>query len=137
MTTLREAAQQALEALDTLKSALRVGMPEYGAEDQDELLETAITALRAALAEQAEQEPVAWVWNPASSSWERVRAFGHWQQGAIYAFGPEAPKPAKPPPLALWQIAAAVEQCKANVEGEFLVEFARAIERAHGIGEHE
>lgn len=49
MTDLRQAAQQTLEALETLKIALRVGMPEYGAEDQDELLETATTALRAAL----------------------------------------------------------------------------------------
>jgi hypothetical protein len=40
----------------------------------------------------AKPEPVAWVWNPARDIWERVRAFGHWQQGAIYAFGSTMPK---------------------------------------------
>jgi hypothetical protein len=40
----------------------------------------------------AKPEPVAWVWNPARDIWERVRAFGHWQQGAIYAFGDTMPK---------------------------------------------
>jgi len=47
MTDLRQAAQQALEALETL-------MLERGS-----IYETAITALRKALA-QPEQEPVAW-----------------------------------------------------------------------------
>lgn len=45
--------------------------------------------------------PVAWVWNPASIEWEKVRAFGHWQQGALYAFGPTQPEPlAAPAPQA-------------------------------------
>lgn len=52
-------------------------------------------ALRAAL-EQPGVETVAWVWNPAKESWERVHVFGHWQSGAIYAFGPEAPQPQQP-----------------------------------------
>jgi hypothetical protein len=42
---------------------------------------------------QPKQEQVAWVWNPAREAWEQVRAFGHWQQGAIYAFGPTPPTP--------------------------------------------
>ena len=50
MTTLREAAQQALEALEFYKGC-------YGASPAEE---TTITALRAALAEPV-QEPVAWV----------------------------------------------------------------------------
>lgn len=41
--------------------------------------------------------PVAWVWNPASIEWEKVRAFGHWQQGALYAFGPTQPEPLAAP----------------------------------------
>lgn len=38
-----------------------------------------------------EQVPVAWVWNPAKEEWQKVRAYGHWLQGAIYAFGPTMP----------------------------------------------
>lgn len=41
--------RQALSKLDTLVIAMRAGMPEYGAEDQDELLDAAITALRSRL----------------------------------------------------------------------------------------
>lgn len=41
--------------------------------------------------EELKREPVAWVWNPAKEAWEQVRAFGHWQQGATYAFGPTPP----------------------------------------------
>ena len=37
--------KDALSKLDTLATALRVGMPEYGPEDQDEMLNAAITAL--------------------------------------------------------------------------------------------
>lgn len=54
----------------------------------------------------AQQEPVAWVWNPASEAWERVHVFGHWQQGATYTFGqtpPAAPPPAQQEPAA-WRI---------------------------------
>ena len=39
-----------------------------------------------------EQEPVAWVWNPARDIWEPVAVFGHWQEGAIYVFGATAPE---------------------------------------------
>ncbi len=65
MTTLREAAQQALEALETCDAA----HPSDGGQQwyDEKLVETAITALRAALAqEQAEpaQEPRAWVASP-------------------------------------------------------------------------
>ena len=42
---------------------------------------------------------------------------------------------ASPEPLTLPEIAGLVDACKANVEGEFLVEFVRAIEAAHGIKE--
>jgi hypothetical protein len=42
------------------------------------------------------QEQVAWVWNPIKEAWEKVHAFGYWQQGAIYAFGPSQPAPLAP-----------------------------------------
>ncbi len=40
----REAVKVARKKLDTMKLALRVGMPMYGADDQDEILEEAIAA---------------------------------------------------------------------------------------------
>ncbi len=30
----------------------------------------------------------AWVWNPARTAWEAVHVPGHYQEGALYAFGP-------------------------------------------------
>jgi hypothetical protein len=44
-------------------------------------------------AEAKPAEPVAWVWNPWSVAWHRVKAYGHWAQGALYAFGPTEPDP--------------------------------------------
>ena len=44
-------------------------------------------------AQKPQAQGEAWVWNPASTEWEGVRAFGHWQQGAIYSFGPAQPEP--------------------------------------------
>lgn len=83
MDKLKDAAQQALEAIEALE-----GLSDW----EERVLGRLCDKLRAALAEQP-AEPVAWVWNPARESWERVRAFGYWQQGAIYAFGPDAPQP--------------------------------------------
>jgi hypothetical protein len=60
MTDLRTAAQQALEALESCDAAHPSdgGLQWY----DDKLVEPAITALRAALAQQAEPvEPVAWI----------------------------------------------------------------------------
>jgi len=45
---------------------------------------------------QPEQEPMAWVWNPTKCIWEQVIVFGHWQQGAIYAFGDTMPETCMP-----------------------------------------
>jgi hypothetical protein len=53
MTTLREAAQQALEALEAIDE------DPHGTHSFPALSNDAITALRAALAQQQEQEPVA------------------------------------------------------------------------------
>ena len=52
MTTLRQAAQQALEALEAITRSVQ-------SDHQAEIAEDAITALRTALEQQA--EPVAWV----------------------------------------------------------------------------
>ncbi len=70
----------------------------------------------ARLQAQQAQEPVAWVWNPAKESWEQVRAFGHWQQGAIYAFGPNppAPKQAEPKGYKLVPVEPTKEMCAAG-----------------------
>jgi len=60
MTTLREAAQQALEALE--KSRVFVTTREKIKHPEGtEWYDGTITALRAALAQQQEQEPVAWM----------------------------------------------------------------------------
>ena len=59
MTTLREAAQQALETLDRVQPQIRGAMPQQDVAD-------AITTLRAALAEPM-KEPVGWLENPYGS----------------------------------------------------------------------
>ena len=64
--------------------------------ERDKQFFAAIAAIREVLA-QPEQEPVAWVWTPAKEAWEKVHAFGHWQQEAIYAFGPTMPSPLTEP----------------------------------------
>jgi hypothetical protein len=43
--------------------------------------------------------------------------------------------PAAPVPLSLDQISKLIDNCKSNVEGEFLVELIRAAEADHGITE--
>ena len=64
----------------------------YPAAESDDVLDSLVEAVAKATPPAAPvQEHVAWVWNPAQEAWERVRAFGHWQQGAIYAFGTTPP----------------------------------------------
>lgn len=82
---------------------------------------------------QPEQEPVAWVWNPARDIWERVCVFGHWQEGAIYTFGataPEAELELKREPLRDVEIA----KLWANKSPMNEFECTRLVEKAHGIG---
>ena len=150
MTTLQEAARDALEALERIGKDFVCRSAHHAKKDQHSAFAEcpvvvrhtdAIESLKAALAQQGEQQPVchgcgipagdvhmstcksgkwpsrvsngdtaapapqtapvAWVWNPASIEWEKVRAFGHWQQGALYAFGPTQPEPlAAPAPQA-------------------------------------
>ena len=120
---------------DILRAAVKCQLITTGNRDglyADSLVRFASLILAEAL---AEQEPVAWRGYTITNGYTLHFHYGEAHRVAskiepLYT----APQPAKPPPLAIWQIAAAVEQCKANVKGEFLVEFARAIERAHGIG---
>jgi hypothetical protein len=62
MTTLREAAQMALDALEQVQEADTAGATPKMVMEARKLYEPTITALLAALA-QPEQEPVAWMYN--------------------------------------------------------------------------
>jgi hypothetical protein len=150
MTTLREAAQQALEALLRVQPQVRGALPV-----QD--VDAAITALKAALAqEQVEptvpsdcadshqpvQEPVAWMWEQ-----EAVRSssgIGGWDRMILFCkpardefvkkrnVTPLYTTPPKRQPLTAEQILDLFDAH--NLYGTKWVEFARAIERAHKIG---
>lgn len=97
---LREPAQQGpvprrvAECLVVLRPTVKGKFP------QEQALDELVGHLTSPQAQQPPpvQEPVAWAWNPAKESWEQVHMFGHWQQGAIYAFGPEAPQAQHPLP---------------------------------------
>lgn len=84
-------------------------------------------------------EQTAWVWNPAREEWEKVRAPGHWLQGATYAFGPVPPsaQPASPErkPLTHERILQIVQSIDPGHQylPAALEQLARAIEAAHGI----
>ncbi len=89
-----------------------------------------ITLYAASTQAEKVQEPVAWVWNPAKESWEQVRAYGHWQQGAIYAFGPNpaAPKQAEPEGYKLVPVEPTQEMCDAARWSEYGEETSRQYE---------
>ena len=70
MTTLREAAQMALEAMEQVQEADTAGATPKMVMEARKLYEPTITALRAALA-QPEQEPVAWLYR-TNNTWEHV-----------------------------------------------------------------
>ena len=71
MNKLEQAARQALEALEELSD-----------------ISEAVIALREALAEQAEQEPVAWMWVSEQGSerleWESVQDISKWKSTPLY-----------------------------------------------------
>ena len=131
MNDLRTAAQQALEALEDLA--------DCGAEAWSEqrpcvqIGREAITALRAALAQQAEPvEPVAWML-PGSDS--IITAETKAYRGML-AENWTLPLYAAPPqrkPLTLEEIYHATGHC--GVSKYTAINIARAIERAHGIKE--
>ena len=143
MTTLRTAAQQALEAL------------EYAQQDREcpSTTRQAIAALQAALAEPpvvnqslTTQEPVAWRWGYRSVTtgamdWRgyvEIPAHPNLRSPAII-MEPLYTAPPQRKPLteenirALYDQHAAYQEEGPEVSGWW--DFARAIERAHGIGE--
>jgi hypothetical protein len=152
MTTLREAAQQALEAL---------GSSLYPQPRQV----AAIAALRAALAEPV-QEPVAWLhtdaYNPRVRFLEWAREAkgyrGDWIKTPLYTAPQQRPAEPQEPVATLYGTLpvydAAPQQRKPLTEGalmgvyidfdrtadtawsgvEYLLRWGRAIEAAHGIG---
>ena len=125
MTTLREAAQQALESLRLYKVC-------YGTSPAEE---ATLTALRAALAELEQgpvqepvQEPVAWL---------RLRD-GKLARNDGGNFGndwmPLYTAPPQRKPLTEEEIQDCFYAARNAKLGSVVVEIARAIERAHGIG---
>ena len=128
MSALRDAAQQALEALEWADNAMYEGTPIQANTQK------AITALRTALAEQpAEQEPVAW-WHRKSNkftSGNLVSNFAEW--APLYT----APQPVKREPSA-GGVLFAVEQAIQNGDCPWQIEQAfheYEAERKNGIGE--
>ena len=127
MTDLRTAAQQALEDLKDLHKNHNI---TYAG---------TIAALEAALAQQAEPvEPVAWMLTDAQNprvrflEWQKeTRAYsGDWIKTPLYTAPPQRK------PLSEEEIDAIAATNLGDYEDDkwFLL-FARAIERAHGIGE--
>jgi hypothetical protein len=115
MTTLREAAQQALEALEQFA--------------ETKLVRTSgvINDLRTALAE-PEQEPTI-KWDASAPVLLNNGRLRQYPDGSI---GVGTPTPRKP--LTDEEIALIVGECAASAHRHDDFSFARAIERAHGIG---
>lgn len=129
MTTLREAAQQALEAMELIDKEFK----KHGRQHWFEAVKAraAITALRAALAEPV-QEPVAWMntedgFCTLDSPVEGIDVMSQWVP--LYAAPPQRK------PLTEEEIKECERQAMVNgsLPFEQRVFFARAIERAHGI----
>ena len=125
MTTLRSAAQQALEAL--YEETAWFGPTPKGA--------AAITALRAALAQQHEpvQEPVGWMYPDDYAGilkhQSRAEVFQKaWCNPAVCV--PLYTAPPQRKPLTDEEIEQLLSKYERNYD---MVNFARAIERAHGI----
>jgi hypothetical protein len=132
MTDLKQAAQQALDALKAMQS--------YAADERKGLriCDESITALEAALA--AQPEPVAWATMPDAEDWIFIsggdnpngKLTGKWLP--LYTATPQRQ------PLTDEQLREALRQCPhdtvANLRSRWLDAkyFARAIEAAHGIG---
>ena len=117
MNTLREAAQQALEAMDKATRFMR---------DSDYVkLNQAVDALRAALAQQErEQEPVAWQW--LNSAYFRRKPPANAESGAwnpLYAASPRREWQS----LTNEEIYPLYNEPRSDAE---MLEFARAVEQA-------
>jgi len=117
---LRQAAQQALEAMACMRDM--VAHP-----DNLQFIDNAITALRTALAE-PEQEPTI-KWDASAPVLLNNGRLRQYPDGSI---GVGTPTPRKP--LTDEEIALIVGECAASAHRHDDFSFARAIERAHGIG---
>ena len=132
--SLRQAAQQALEALIPLANANCPNERECLTDEDHERAAEAVEALHAALAE-PEQEPVAW-WNGRETAWFEHELMGTNPpiENAIPLF--TAPTPRRPLTDEEMRECAQSMNAEPLAEGwPELIKFARAIERAHGIGE--
>ena len=158
MTTLRQAAQQALEQLQltriyvekALSRAIdNKALPDTIADVRDDLVyhDEAITALRQALEAEQQDEPVAWQYRMRPDWGSKKDCWGPWQdctkeQAAMYQRVPllndwayesrqlyTRPQPAQQP-LTDEQLLHIYVTTKGF---EFYRVFARAIEKAHGI----
>ena len=137
--SLRQAAQQALEALEKVKTDADKQPPVYPWDIWRMWVDRAITNLRAALAE------------PQTTHWEGCEAVHpecrkpepvvqlEFAGTLPISRGGYAPTPRKP--LTEGEIDAIEQRVwgqtvdKGKTQGEYAMKFARAIERAHGIGE--
>ena len=137
MTTLREAAQKALEALEDM-----LGWESLAPQSVQDSSKQSLQRLREALA-QPDPEPVAIV---VAAEYEDGSHAGHrleWRgrnEANDYPEGTEfytAPPPQRQP-LTDEELVDIVGNCAADSGGWFRYHaFARAIERAHGIGSEE
>ena len=117
VVNLRQAAQQALEALEKVKTDADKQPPVYPWDIWRMWVDRAITNLRAALSE-PEQEPDGISWLKRDSGYFT------------------APTPRKPLTDEEMRECAQAMNAEPLAEGwPELIKFARAIERAHGIGE--
>ena len=130
--SLREAAQQALEALEYAQS---LDIPHF------EEHVNALAALRNALAEPV-QEPMAWMYeDELPSGYPYDLMFQHSKMDGVRLFPVFGPSPQRKPltdeEIELLAVKHAPPIDPAFAEHDDFIEFARAIERAHGIGGEE
>ena len=134
MNNLRQAAQQARSALANARDyiyLLETGEVSWSEEDQLQEIKAAITTLQVALAE-PEQEPVAWMDIDDKGQRHGLRYYsdGNREEVPLYT----APTPRKPlHDMAVFDLAD--EHLYEGGKNYGILAFARAIERAHGIGE--
>ena len=121
MTTLRKAAQQALEVLERAGEELR--WQAIGQVQRD---------LRAALAE-PEQEPVAWIFVDDTGMKFVSVDRPHRDYQPLYTAPPQR-KPLQDEKIVRW--VASGEYNVITNDWASHIDFARAIERAHGIGDN-
>ena len=136
MTDLRQAAQQALEALEVATNCLDGYYIPRGKTTLPEI-EDAITALKAALAEPVEPvEPVAWTLTKTLTKRETTTNGYLWFSDPVNSsWTPLYAHPPQRKPLTEEEIQAAWDSVDMRHPrgNETRIAFARAIERAHGI----